>query len=79
MALLDQFGNHYIQEAVYGFEESCSIWYPNRQVQRQLWLEYEDISKGRNPAHPQESPHSTPWEREVGIAFGLAGKVPRPR
>lgn len=54
MALLDQFGNHYIQEAVYGFEESCSIWYPNRQVQRQLWLEYEDISKGRSPSCPQE-------------------------
>ncbi|EMP34504.1 Astrotactin-1, partial [Chelonia mydas] len=46
VALLDQFGNHYIQEAVYGFEESCSIWYPDKQVQRQLWLEYEDISKG---------------------------------
>uniref|UniRef100_F6TG92 Evolutionarily conserved-signaling intermediate in Toll pathway, mitochondrial n=1 Tax=Xenopus tropicalis TaxID=8364 RepID=F6TG92_XENTR len=49
MALLKQFGNHYIQEAVYGFEESCSIWYPNRQVQRQLWLEFEDISKERDP------------------------------
>ncbi|KAK2084818.1 Astrotactin-1 [Saguinus oedipus] len=45
VALLDQFGNHYIQEAIYGFEESCSIWYPNKQVQRRLWLEYEDISK----------------------------------
>ncbi|KAK7805745.1 hypothetical protein U0070_007705, partial [Myodes glareolus] len=44
VAFLDQFGNHYIQEAVYGFEESCSIWYPNKQVQRRLWLEYEDIS-----------------------------------
>lgn len=54
VALLDQFGNHYIQEAVYGFEESCSIWYPNRQVQRQLWLEYEDISKGRSSAYPWE-------------------------
>uniref|UniRef100_A0AAR2INR5 Astrotactin 1 n=1 Tax=Pygocentrus nattereri TaxID=42514 RepID=A0AAR2INR5_PYGNA len=41
-----EFGNHYIQEAVYGFEESCTIWYPNKQVQRQLWLEYQDISKG---------------------------------
>uniref|UniRef100_A0A8C6MTX2 Astrotactin 1 n=1 Tax=Mus spicilegus TaxID=10103 RepID=A0A8C6MTX2_MUSSI len=50
VALLDQFGNHYIQEAVYGFEESCSIWYPNKQVQRRLWLEYEDISKGEWPA-----------------------------
>lgn len=57
VALLDQFGNHYIQEAVYGFEESCSIWYPNRQVQRQLWLEYEDISKGRSPGTgPQSHP-----------------------
>lgn len=46
VALLDQFGNHYIQEAIYGFEEYCSIWYPNKQVQRRLWLEYEDISKG---------------------------------
>uniref|UniRef100_A0A8C9N755 Astrotactin 1 n=1 Tax=Serinus canaria TaxID=9135 RepID=A0A8C9N755_SERCA len=44
VALLDQFGNHYIQEAVYGFEESCSIWYPNRQVQRQLWLEWSLLS-----------------------------------
>uniref|UniRef100_A0A8C1TNS0 Astrotactin 1 n=1 Tax=Cyprinus carpio TaxID=7962 RepID=A0A8C1TNS0_CYPCA len=33
------FGNHFIQEAVYGFEESCTIWYPNKQVQRQLWLD----------------------------------------
>lgn len=61
MALLDQFGNHYIQEAVYGFEESCSIWYPNRQVQRQLWLEYEDISKGRSPTPPQEGSPRPPY------------------
>uniref|UniRef100_A0A3P8NNN0 Astrotactin 1 n=1 Tax=Astatotilapia calliptera TaxID=8154 RepID=A0A3P8NNN0_ASTCA len=40
-----EFGNHYVQEAVYGFQESCTIWYPNKQVQRQLWLEYQDISK----------------------------------
>lgn len=53
MALLDQFGNHYIQEAIYGFEESCSIWYPNKQVQRRLWMEYEDISKGEWCDQPQ--------------------------
>lgn len=45
--ILREFGNHYVQEAVYGFQESCTIWYPNKQVQRQLWLEYQDISKGR--------------------------------
>lgn len=60
MALLDQFGNHYIQEAVYGFEESCSIWYPNRQVQRQLWLEYEDISKGKSPTPSHEGSPKPP-------------------
>uniref|UniRef100_A0A674NJL6 Astrotactin 1 n=1 Tax=Takifugu rubripes TaxID=31033 RepID=A0A674NJL6_TAKRU len=39
------FGNHFVQEAVYGFQESCTIWYPNKQVQRQLWLEYQDIKE----------------------------------
>uniref|UniRef100_A0A3P8ZV23 Astrotactin 1 n=1 Tax=Esox lucius TaxID=8010 RepID=A0A3P8ZV23_ESOLU len=44
-----EFGNHFVQEAVYGFEEACTIWYPNKQVQRQLWLEYQDISKDKEP------------------------------
>uniref|UniRef100_A0A8C1YR59 Astrotactin 1 n=1 Tax=Cyprinus carpio TaxID=7962 RepID=A0A8C1YR59_CYPCA len=39
VSILKDFGNHFIQEAVYGFEESCTIWYPNKQVQRQLWLD----------------------------------------
>ncbi|XP_044530825.1 astrotactin-1 [Gracilinanus agilis] len=60
VALLDQFGNHYIQEAVYGFEESCSIWYPNKQVQRRLWLEYEDISKGNSPSDESEERERDP-------------------
>ncbi|GCB65440.1 hypothetical protein scyTo_0000421 [Scyliorhinus torazame] len=45
-SVLEEFGNHYIQEAMYGFEETCTIWFPNRSVQRQLWMEYQDISKG---------------------------------
>ncbi|KAG9483050.1 hypothetical protein GDO78_009147, partial [Eleutherodactylus coqui] len=60
MPLLEQFGNHYIQEAVYGFEETCSIWYPNRQVQRQLWLEFEDISKGNTPSDESEEREREP-------------------
>ncbi len=51
VSILKEFGNHFIQEAVYGFEESCTIWYPNKQVQRQLWLEYQDISKGKLYKH----------------------------
>ncbi|XP_072854307.2 astrotactin-1 isoform X1 [Pogona vitticeps] len=60
VALLDHFGNHYIQEAIYGFEESCSIWYPNKQVQKQLWLEYEDISKGNSPSDESEESERDP-------------------
>ncbi|RXM31861.1 Astrotactin-1 [Acipenser ruthenus] len=48
MSVLKDFGNHFVQEAVYGFEEMCTIWYPNKQVQRQLWAEYQDISKGEH-------------------------------
>ncbi|MGH0145191.1 UNVERIFIED_CONTAM: hypothetical protein FKN15_042235 [Acipenser sinensis] len=48
MSVLKDFGNHFVQEAVYGFEEMCTIWYPNKQVQRQLWAEYQDISKARS-------------------------------
>ena len=74
VALLDQFGNHYIQEAIYGFEESCSIWYPNKQVQRRLWLEYEDISKGEWHAHWQVlcsiqalAACMLPWDQMQGV------------
>uniref|UniRef100_A0AAQ6AQB8 Astrotactin 1 n=1 Tax=Amphiprion ocellaris TaxID=80972 RepID=A0AAQ6AQB8_AMPOC len=45
VSILREFGNHYVQEAVYGFQESCTIWYPNKQVQRQLWMEYQDIKE----------------------------------
>ncbi|XP_028667151.1 astrotactin-1 isoform X2 [Erpetoichthys calabaricus] len=59
VSVLKEFGNHFIQEAVYGFEESCVIWYPNKQVQKQLWLEYQDISKGNSPSDESED-----WEKE---------------
>ncbi|XP_028832818.1 astrotactin-1 isoform X2 [Denticeps clupeoides] len=60
VSILKEFGNHFIQEAVYGFEESCTIWYPNRQVQRQLWLEYQDISKGNSPSDESEEHDKEP-------------------
>ncbi|XP_064197725.1 astrotactin-1 isoform X2 [Anguilla rostrata] len=60
VSILKEFGNHFIQEAVYGFEESCNIWYPNKQVQRQLWLEYQDISKGNSPSDESEERDKEP-------------------
>ncbi|XP_062336863.1 astrotactin-1 isoform X6 [Osmerus eperlanus] len=60
VSILREFGNHFVQEAVYGFEESCTIWYPNKQVQRQLWLEYQDISKGNSPSEESEERDKEP-------------------
>ncbi|XP_052474952.1 astrotactin-1 isoform X1 [Carassius gibelio] len=60
VSILKEFGNHFIQEAAYGFEESCTIWYPNKQVQRQLWLEYQDISKGNSPSDESEERDKEP-------------------
>ncbi|KAM9427431.1 astrotactin-1 isoform 20-T20 [Salvelinus alpinus] len=54
VSILREFGNHFVQEAVYGFEEACTIWYPNKQVQRQLWLEYQDISKEESEERDKE-------------------------
>ncbi|XP_064848795.1 astrotactin-1-like isoform X7 [Oncorhynchus masou masou] len=60
VSILREFGNHFVQEAVYGFEEVCTIWYPNKQVQRQLWLEYQDISKGNSPSEESEERDKEP-------------------
>ncbi|KAK6484675.1 astrotactin-1-like isoform X1 [Huso huso] len=60
MSVLKDFGNHFVQEAVYGFEEMCTIWYPNKQVQRQLWAEYQDISKGNSPSDESEEREKEP-------------------
>uniref|UniRef100_A0A3P8X2C8 Astrotactin 1 n=1 Tax=Cynoglossus semilaevis TaxID=244447 RepID=A0A3P8X2C8_CYNSE len=60
VSILREFGNHFVQEAVYGFQESCTIWYPNKQVQRKLWLEYQDISKGNSPSEESEERDKEP-------------------
>nr|XP_029479597.1 astrotactin-1 isoform X7 [Oncorhynchus nerka] len=60
VSILREFGNHFVQEAVYGFEEACTIWYPNKQVQRKLWLEYQDISKGNSPSEESEERDKEP-------------------
>ncbi|MBN3285008.1 ASTN1 protein, partial [Polyodon spathula] len=80
ISVLKDFGNHFVQEAVYGFEEMCTIWYPNKQVQRQLWAEYQDISKGwamssldlekfRQPNKTNLLPQLPPPQREAEASF----------
>ncbi|CAH2315912.1 astrotactin-2 isoform X2 [Pelobates cultripes] len=35
------FGTHYISESLYGSELTCTIRFPNKKVQQQLWIQYQ--------------------------------------
>lgn len=41
LAFLRQYGSHYVSEALYGSELSCSIYFPSKKAQQQLWLQYQ--------------------------------------
>uniref|UniRef100_A0A8C2Z6I0 Astrotactin 2 n=1 Tax=Cyclopterus lumpus TaxID=8103 RepID=A0A8C2Z6I0_CYCLU len=47
LAFLQQYGSHYVSEALYGSELSCSIYFPSKKAQQQLWLQYQ---KGDSPS-----------------------------
>uniref|UniRef100_A0A6I8RWD2 Astrotactin 2 n=1 Tax=Xenopus tropicalis TaxID=8364 RepID=A0A6I8RWD2_XENTR len=39
--VLHLYGSHYISEALYGSELTCTIRFPSKKVQQQLWLQYQ--------------------------------------
>lgn len=41
LSFLQQYGSHYVSEALYGSELSCSIYFPSKKAQQQLWLQYQ--------------------------------------
>uniref|UniRef100_A0A667WM49 Astrotactin 2 n=1 Tax=Myripristis murdjan TaxID=586833 RepID=A0A667WM49_9TELE len=41
LAFLQQYGSHYVSEALYGSELSCNINFPSKKAQQQLWLQYQ--------------------------------------
>ncbi|KAM8872577.1 astrotactin-2 isoform 2-T2 [Synchiropus picturatus] len=41
LAFLQQYGSHYVSEALYGSELTCSIYFPSKKSQQQLWLQYQ--------------------------------------
>ncbi|GAA6088353.1 astrotactin-2 [Tachysurus ichikawai] len=45
LSFIQQYGSHYVSEALYGSELSCNIYFPSKKVQQQLWLQYQ---KGEN-------------------------------
>ncbi|XP_035246311.1 astrotactin-2 isoform X1 [Anguilla anguilla] len=44
LAFLRQYGSHYVSEALYGSELTCSIYFPSKRAQQQLWLQYQKES-----------------------------------
>ncbi|XP_030641157.1 astrotactin-2 [Chanos chanos] len=41
LAFIQQYGSHYVSEALYGSELSCTIYFPSKKSQQQLWLQYQ--------------------------------------
>lgn len=64
LAFLQQYGSHYVSEALYGSELSCSIYFPSKKAQQQLWLQYQ---KGER-AHRQ-------GRKEVLNSRGMNGEA----
>ncbi|KAJ3605971.1 hypothetical protein NHX12_028014, partial [Muraenolepis orangiensis] len=43
LVFLQQYGSHYLSEALYGSELSCNIYFPSKKAQQQLWLQYQKV------------------------------------
>ncbi|KAJ8263690.1 hypothetical protein COCON_G00161470 [Conger conger] len=41
LSFILQYGSHYVSEALYGSELTCTIYFPSKKVQQQLWLQYQ--------------------------------------
>uniref|UniRef100_A0A8B9JHP1 Astrotactin 2 n=1 Tax=Astyanax mexicanus TaxID=7994 RepID=A0A8B9JHP1_ASTMX len=41
LSFIQQYGSHYISEALFGSELTCSIYFPSKKAQQQLWLQYQ--------------------------------------
>lgn len=47
LSFIQQYGSHYVSEALYGSELSCNIYFPSKKAQQQLWLQYQKGKGGR--------------------------------
>ncbi|XP_035382851.1 astrotactin-2 isoform X1 [Electrophorus electricus] len=41
LSFIQQYGSHYVSEALYGSELTCNIYFPSKRAQQQLWLQYQ--------------------------------------
>ncbi|KAJ8408725.1 hypothetical protein AAFF_G00253600 [Aldrovandia affinis] len=41
LSFIGRYGSHYVSEALFGSELTCSILFPSKRAQQQLWLQYQ--------------------------------------
>ncbi|XP_023666848.1 astrotactin-2-like isoform X1 [Paramormyrops kingsleyae] len=41
LSFIQQYGTHYVSEALYGSELTCTVYFPSKKSQQQLWLQYQ--------------------------------------
>ncbi|KAL7838012.1 hypothetical protein AOLI_G00264160 [Acnodon oligacanthus] len=68
LSFIQQYGSHYISEALYGSELTCNIYFPSKKTQQQLWLQYQKAPRQRNPVINME-------ERESASELGPGSAV----
>ncbi|KAJ8346819.1 hypothetical protein SKAU_G00282200 [Synaphobranchus kaupii] len=61
LSFIQQYGSHYVSEALYGSELTCNIYFPSKRAQQQLWLQYQKGKKLRVPGgtHLRQVGHFT--------------------
>uniref|UniRef100_A0A8C8GD77 Astrotactin 2 n=1 Tax=Oncorhynchus tshawytscha TaxID=74940 RepID=A0A8C8GD77_ONCTS len=56
LSFIQQYGSHYVSEALYGSELSCTIYFPSKKAQQQLWLQYQKGEDGEREREPPLKP-----------------------
>lgn len=54
LSFIQQYGSHYVSEALYGSELTCTIYFPSKKVQQQLWLQYQKGNTEGEMLGPEE-------------------------
>ncbi|CAB1332768.1 unnamed protein product, partial [Coregonus sp. 'balchen'] len=79
LSFIQQYGSHYMSEALYGSELSCTIYFPSKKAQQQLWLQYQKGEQGKGEAACNAGVPSVisldPGIQVSGLSIDLIGQL----
>ncbi|XP_061427694.1 astrotactin-2-like [Lethenteron reissneri] len=78
LALAADFGSRFMTEALYGSERHCTMRFPSKRLQRQMWMQYQRLSKVMHESggetHRGRDPKYTSFAAYIsGLAGGVIG------